>query len=141
MLRPQATLNSCATCARMSSLRHFSASTSAPPRPVPAIQLLLASGLRTRLRQLAAHCRYCSEQSGPMAGQSMFGVQGAADTSLLHPMQGVDVVLVAARAAYATRGAPEALQLFVEEGRAHECTPTMWAKAIAWLDKHLLSPA
>jgi hypothetical protein len=47
--------------------------------------------------------------------------------------------MVAARAAYAAQGAPGALQLFVEKGKGHECTPAMWAQAAAWLDKYLLS--
>ncbi len=38
----------------------------------------------------------------------------------------MEVALEAVRAAYASKGAPEALQVYVEPGCGHECTDSMW---------------
>ena len=48
------------------------------------------------------------------------------------PVQGVELAMAAARAAYAQQGAADKLQLYVVPGCAHECTPCMWDQA-SWL--------
>jgi hypothetical protein len=52
-------------------------------------------------------------------------------------LQGVDIAVAAARAAYAAAGAPEKLRLFVEPGVGHDCTPAALAEVAAWMDAHL----
>lgn len=55
-------------------------------------------------------------------------------------LQGVEQALEPARAAYEAAGAADKLELFVERGVGHECTPAMWARTYAFLDRHLLLP-
>lgn len=54
-----------------------------------------------------------------------------------HLVQGVQLAMGSAQEAYRSAGAAEAVQLWVEEGVGHECTPAMWRAAGEWMDTHL----
>jgi dienelactone hydrolase len=57
------------------------------------------------------------------------------------PMQGVELAMAAARAAYEQQGAGDKLQLYVVPGCTHECTACMWEQVHAFFDRHLLNAA
>uniref|UniRef100_A0A1D2A7I5 AB hydrolase-1 domain-containing protein n=1 Tax=Auxenochlorella protothecoides TaxID=3075 RepID=A0A1D2A7I5_AUXPR len=70
-----------------------------------------------------------------IAPRPLLVVCGQADPRCV--IDGVYSSMQAAVEAYAAAGAEDAVDLIVEEGVGHVCTPTMWTAAFDWLDEKL----